>query len=122
MTFGVRCGAMIGGRSSARSDEVWIESGTACVRPSKLDKKGKVEDKSFQQLPLLSSHTLPKMSSSKYTPSAMHFGLSLAGNPEHAVYHQSSHMVMCSTITNPAHAESDLTRLYPTTNEVRLQT
>ena len=41
------------GWSSTRSNRVWIKSGTTHVRPSKLDKKGKVEDKSFQQLPLL---------------------------------------------------------------------
>ena len=52
-TFGVRCGAVIGGRSSAGSDGVWIESGTTRIRPSKLDKKGKVEGEFFQQLPLL---------------------------------------------------------------------
>ena len=58
MTFGVRCGAVIGGQSSARSDRVGIEPGTAPIRPSKLDKKGKVEDNYFQQLPLLTIHTI----------------------------------------------------------------
>ena len=58
--------AVIGGQSSVRSDRVWIEPGTTHVGPLKLDKKGKVKDESFQQLPLLSSHTTPEMSSSKY--------------------------------------------------------
>ena len=92
----------IGGQSSTRSNGVWIESGTAHVRPSKLDKKGKVENKSFQQLPL-PPHTSPQMSSSKSTSGAFTFGPSVAGNTAHAVYRQSSRMVTHSSTTNLAH-------------------
>ena len=64
--------------------------------------------------------TILQMSSSKYTPSATRFGLSLAGNPEWAVYCQSYRTITRSMATNLAHAESNPTHPYLTTNEVRL--
>ena len=59
VTFRVQCGAVIGGWSSTRSNRVRIEFGIIHVRPLKLDKKRKVEDESFQQLPLLTNTHYP---------------------------------------------------------------
>jgi len=84
-TFGVRCGAEIGGRSSARSKWVWIAFGTTCVQPSKLDKKGKVSERNLPATSTATHQCLPKMSSSSnihhFTPGATYFGPGIGGNP-----------------------------------------
>jgi len=54
--------------------------------------------------------------------SAIHSTTSLAGNPECVVYCINSQSVYHTASTNPAYTIDDLTRLYPTPKQVRLQT
>jgi len=85
-TFGVRCGAEIGGQSSTQSKGVWSASGTTRVWPSKLDKKGKVSEWNLPATSTSSHRRLPRMSTTQC------FG-SLAGNPARAVYNQSTRSI-----------------------------